>query len=96
MTITATCVTRADVRDYVGYAVDDALNPRALCEIPQPDTHVRYIGWQCGFEPLFVAVWSHLPDTRLDADEAVGLATDLLAEKGWFAATASRTPDYVL
>ena len=42
------------------------------------------IGWQCGFEPLFVAVHSYL-DVRLDDGEAEEMAKEYLDEIGWFA-----------
>lgn len=52
------------------------------------------VGWQCGFEPLFVAVHSYL-DVRLDDDEAIELATDYLVERGWFASEPTE-PDYII
>ena len=53
------------------------------------------IGWQCGSEPLFVAVHSYL-DVRLDDDdEAIEMATDFLAEIKWFA-DGPREPDYFI
>ena len=42
------------------------------------------VGWQCGAEPLFVAVHSYL-DVHLDDDEAEEMAADYLAERKWFA-----------
>lgn len=65
---------------YISYAVDDALSPRDPNERPQ---NARLVGWQCGAEPLFVAVWSYL-DARLDDDEAEEIARDFLQEKKWF------------
>lgn len=41
------------------------------------------VGWQCGFEPLFVAVHSYL-DVRIDDCEAEDMAREYLAEIGWF------------
>lgn len=72
---------RTDALEYVSYAVDDALSERDPGEAP---ANARLVGWQCGFEPLFVAVWSYLPGVRLDAADAEDLARDLLQEKGWF------------
>jgi hypothetical protein len=72
--------TREDVLPYVSFAVDDSLNPRELSEIP---ADARLVGWQCGFEPLFVAVWSYLGVTLTD-EEAEEIAMDLLTERGWF------------
>jgi hypothetical protein len=78
-------MTRDDALPYVGYCVDDALTERRLDEMPADPRLVRLVGWQCGFEPLFVAVWSYLPDTALDPAEAEEIAADLLLEKKWFA-----------
>jgi hypothetical protein len=71
---------RKDALEYVSYAVDDALSERDPGEAPK---NARLVGWQCGFEPLFVAVWSYL-NVKLDDDEAENLAKDLLVEKQWF------------
>lgn len=75
-------MNRTDAIPYIGYAVDDSLAERRPAEAPDD---ARLVGWQCGFEPMFVAVWSYLPGTTLDDDEAEEIATDLLAGKGWFA-----------
>jgi len=80
---------------YVSYAVDDALCERRVDEAPP---NARLVGWQCGFEPLFVAVWSYLGDDCLpDPAEAAEYATDLLVEKKWFTDNDNPPePDYVL
>jgi hypothetical protein len=88
---------RDKAMEYVGYCVDNALSERKISDMPP---NARLVGWQCGFEPLFVAVWSYLGDTqgnldRIDDNEAVELATDLLVEKKWFSNGATE-PDYVL
>lgn len=86
-------MTKEQAAPYVSYAVDNALCPR---EPEQAPDNARFVGWQCGFEPLFVAVWSYLGG-RLDDEEAVELATDLLQERGWFADNDNPPPpDYVL
>jgi hypothetical protein len=78
---------------YISYAVDDALSERPTKNIPHD---ARLIGWQCGFEPLFVAVWSYL-GIRLDDSDAADIATDLLVEKGWFRDNDNPTePDYII
>ena len=82
---------RIDALPYVSFCVDDALNLHGTDDIPR---NARLIGWQCGFEPLFVAVWSYL-DVRLDDDEAIELATDFLAERKWFADQPTE-PEYVI
>lgn len=85
-------MNRADALRYVGHALDDALAVRTGEAIPD---HARLVGWQCGFEPMFVAVWSYLPGVKLDADEAADIARDYLSEIEWFADEASE-PDYVI
>jgi len=53
------------------------------------------VGWQCGFEPLFVAVHSYL-DVRLDDDEAADLAVKYLDEIEWFSDLACHEPDFII
>lgn len=85
-------MTREMALPYVAYCVDDALAERNISDMPK---NARLIGWQCGFEPLFVAVWSYLGDDALpDPAEACELATDLLVEKKWFAGEPT-DPDYI-
>lgn len=90
-------MNRTQATPYIGYCLDDALSERQVADMP---ANARLVGWQCGFEPMFVAVWSCLGDTqgntdRLDDDSAVELAIDLLAEKKWFAGEPT-DPDYVI
>lgn len=73
-------MNRSQAMPYVSYAVDDALSERDQSEIPN---NARLVGWQCGFEPLFVAVWSYLGN-RLDDADAEDIAKDFLQEKHWF------------
>lgn len=87
----ATAMRRSQVIPYISYAVDNALSEHNPSEMP---ANARLVGWQCGFEPLFVAVWSYLGNTLEDA-EAIEMATDLLEEKKWFSGEAT-PPDYVL
>lgn len=77
---------------YVAFAVDDAMAERNIENLP---ARYRLVGWQCGFEPLFVAVFSYLPDCEPDYAEAIEIATDLLVEKKWFAGEPT-DPDYVI
>lgn len=72
-------------------AVDDALAVRKASERPD---NARLIGWQCGAEPMFIAVWSYL-GVRLDDEEATEIAMDYLAETKWFSG-APTPPTYVL
>lgn len=85
----------ADALPYVSHCLDDALCVRTLADMPE-ERRVRLIGWQCGYEPMFVAIWSYLGG-RLADDEAVAIAKDYLTEIGWFAdAAADNEPDFIL
>lgn len=81
-------MNREQAMSYVGHCVDDTLCPRKIEEAPADARLVRLVGWQCGFEPLFIAVWSYL-GVRLDDEEAEEIAIDYLVEMKWFA-----NPDY--
>jgi hypothetical protein len=76
---------------YISFCLDDSLNVRELDNMPK---NARLIGWQCGFEPLFVAVWSYM-GFELDGDSAIDIATDYLRERKWFGDN-EREPDYVI
>ena len=102
-------MTREQAIPYVSFVVDDAGSGRDLNS--DPDAVIRaggtkhsagsekypsvLVGWQCGFEPLFVAVHSYL-DVRLDADEAIEMATEYLEELGWFCDEQPRHPEYLI
>lgn len=86
-------MTREQALPYVAYALDDALSPRDIKDIP---ANARLVGWQCGFEPLFVAVFSYL-DVKLDDADAEDIARDYLQERKWFADNANPpAADYVI
>lgn len=85
-------MNRTEALKYVGHALDDALAVRTGEPIP---THARLVGWQCDFEPMFVAVWSYLPDSKLSDDEAEEIAADYLAEIGWFV-NEPTSADYIV
>jgi hypothetical protein len=90
-------MTREQAIPYISVCVDNALNVRSTDDMPN---NARLIGWQCGFEPMFVAVWSYLTDTqgkhdRLEDAEAIELAVDLLQERKWFAGEPTE-PNYVI
>lgn len=86
-------MTREQALPYVSYVVDDALSDNHRLSDMRSDA--RLVGWQCGFEPLFVAVQSSIPDVRPGDDEAAEIATDYLAEHGWFADEPTE-PDYII
>lgn len=85
-------MNREQALPYIAHVLDDALSPdHRLAELR---TDARLIGWQCGFEPLFVAVQSYIPGIVLDDDEAIEIATDYLMERGWLKGPTE--PDYVI
>ena len=84
-------MTREQATPYIALGVDDALAVRGVNEAP---ANARLVGWQCGFEPLFVAVWSYL-DVELNDDEAIEIATDILQERKWFSDEPTE-PDYII
>ena len=83
---------REDAIPYISRYVDDALSEREAKDMP---AGARLVGWQCGFEPMFVAVWSYLPGVEVDDDSAMEIATELLVEKGWFPDEPTE-PDYLI
>lgn len=80
---------RSEIEEYVGHYVDDALSPQPF----DIDSSTRLVVYQCGFEPMAVAVRSYL-GTILTDDEAEDLASDLLTEIGWW--ECPRPADYIL
>lgn len=83
-------MTRIDAIQYVGHIVDTALSAdRKDYQLAS----TRFVGWQCGFEPMFIAVCSDygIPDM----DEAEDIAADYLEEIGWFS-NGRKPADYVL
>jgi hypothetical protein len=86
-------MTREQALPYVGYCLDDALSERDRKDMPD---NARLVGWQCGFEPMFVAVWSFSDGgPRLNRDDAEEIARDFLIECGWFDGEPKEA-DYVL
>lgn len=74
-----------EATEYVSFVVDDAQTGRELGADPHAIVTEKSIlvGWQCGFEPLFVAVNSYL-DVTLSSEEAEELAIDYLKDRKWF------------
>lgn len=86
-------LTRKYCRENASYFLDDTGGIRAATDIPR---RARFVVYQCGFEPLIMAVWSYL-DVHLSDDEAEDIARDYLIEIQWFAdPTADNSADYVL
>jgi hypothetical protein len=90
-------LTREQAREYISFCVDDALNERSIDDMPD---NARLVGWQCGFEPFIVAVWSYLPGIKLLDVDAEDIATDLLVERAWFSTMGvdgdPPPPDFIL
>lgn len=76
-------MNREQALPYVSYCLDDALTVTYDYTKEEIPKDAVLVGWQCGFEPMFVAVWSYLGG-KLDADSAEEIATDYLQEIGWF------------
>lgn len=95
-------MNRDEALPYVSFGVDNALTAYGTGHpmfqpVPDPlPAKAVLVGWQCGSETMFVAVWSYL-GTQLGPDEATDLAVDMLQEKKWFSDNDSPPdPDYVL
>ena len=93
-------MNRADAIPYVSYVVDTALwggtlaeRQATACGVDLANPDVTLVGWQCGFEPLFVAVVDCLGGAP-DMDEAEELATDYLTEIDWLQNSA--LPDHYI
>ena len=75
---------RNAVEKYIGYKVDDALNGEQWTDQGAEEDTVTdrdwLLGWQCGFEPVFVVCRSYLPDVTLDRSDAIEYAIDYLKE----------------
>ena len=85
-------MTREQACGYISFCVDDAMQLRSTDDMPAT---ARLVGWQCGFEPLFVAVWSRLPDLRVSDLSAEIIAAAMLEGRGWFA-DGPTPPDYII
>jgi hypothetical protein len=79
---------------YVSYVLDDALSADHAVADMLPNATL--VGWQCGFEPLFVAVQSYLPDTLIDGQDAEEIAAGYLNERGWFGEAGPHDCDYII
>lgn len=66
------------VIEYTSHTIDHNGNPT---NAPFDDNTV-FVGWQCGFEPMFVAVNA---DDRIDEIDAESLAIRYLRSIKWFA-----------
>jgi hypothetical protein len=96
---------RVHALPYVSYVVDDAGNgrefeadPHAIIRWAHESTEWKYssvlVGWQCGFEPVFVAVHSYL-DVEVSSEDAVEMARNYLEEIEWFRPKLAE-PDFII
>ena len=81
---------------YISYVIDTALS---LDQKLDKDT-ATLVGWQLGFEPMFVAVQDAYTDESgcrdiVQENEAVEIAMDYLKEINWFDGEPIE-PDYVI
>lgn len=94
-------MTREQALPYIHFVVDDAGDAARFDAIrSRVDASTRLVGWQCGFEPVFIAVNSYLcategPWDAVDDAEAETLATECMEEIGWFV-DGPTPPDYIL
>lgn len=84
--------SRNDALNYVSYVLTDALSEIPLSKLDKKNAVL--VGWQCGFEPMYVAVQSYLGG-ELTEEEAEDIAKDFLEEKKWFSGE-SKDADYIL
>lgn len=77
---------------FVSYVLDTALSPDHRNDEIGEGTYL--VGWQCGFEPLVVAVIASYTEA-VDGDDAEDIAADYLEEIGWFRGGATQA-DYVV
>ena len=96
-------IAREQALPYVSVQLDDSLNIVEITPDCKVDPDAVLIGWQCGFEPMFVAVKSYLPNVTLDQEEAVDIAVGYLDEIGWFGEVCKPgssgfpiEPDYII
>lgn len=92
-----TMLTKDEAWALATYAVDTAYAQRRVDEIPRYGA--RYVVWEepvCGGH-LIVAVWSYLPNTKVNEAEAHEFADDLLRELGVYSKRATiPKPTYIL
>lgn len=84
----------SELLPYVSHVLDTALSPdHKRSEASTPGTYL--VGWQCGFEPMVVAIVPSYTEA-IDADDAEEIARDWLEEIGWFAFVDDCPADFVV
>ncbi len=84
---------RESAIDYTATIIDE--NGEVILESPGPidmESNDILVGWQCGFEPLFIAVRGD----SLDGMDAEDIAREHLIARNWFANGDDREADYIL
>ncbi len=80
---------------YLCHIVDTALSTDTVLDRDR----ATLVGWQCGFEPMFVAIQdAYIYEegrTIIGEEEATELAIDYLKEIDWFSGNVTE-PDYII
>ena len=84
-------MTRQDAEKHVRYRLDTAESDESQALLDK----CTLVGWQCGFEPLFVAVYDYVLDCRPTEEDAEEIASGYLSEIGWFSDGAT-APNFIL
>lgn len=82
---------KRDLKPYVAVAIDDSLSVHKPGTEPE---NARYVVYQCGFEPMVVAVFSGLGLELCEAD-AEDIALEYLEGINWFY-DEPRSADYII
>ena len=77
---------------YVSHVLDTASSPDHTIADIGPGTYL--VAWQCGFEPMVVAVVASYTEA-MDVDDAEEIARDWLEEIGWFSGEPAEA-DYIV
>lgn len=85
-------MTRKQAIPYISHIINDALHVDDGLTL-SPDA--RLVGWQCGFEPMFIAVQSYIPGVVIDASDAEDIAIEYLVERGWFGKDGPSEAEYI-
>lgn len=85
-------------KTLVSFVVDDAGSALPFGESQHATVRKKSVilGWQCGFEVMFVSVHSYL-DVEITDEEAICYASDYLSEIKWFSDDQNPSePEYIL
>lgn len=86
--------TKDQILENTAYVLDDSLNEHSIAELTGEKLESAiFVVYQCGFEPMAVAVVSYMPNVKITEEEAEEIAKDFLIEKNWFSGEP-RDADY--